>query len=52
MKTNAGWQMHSNIPSRVRTITNPVKFVHAAVQAKIAPQAVMLVEARINMAKL
>jgi hypothetical protein len=40
--TNPGWQTHSNIPRRVRTITRPVKFLQAAVHARTAPHAVIL----------
>ena len=41
--TNAGWQTVSKIPNNVRTMTRPVKFLHAAVHARTAPQAEMLV---------
>lgn len=39
-----GWQIHSNAPNKVRTITRPVKFLHAAVPARTAPHAKMLEE--------
>ena len=42
-KTNAGWQTVSKMPSNVRTMTRPVKFLHRAVHARMAPQAEMLV---------
>jgi hypothetical protein len=40
--TNAGWQADSKMPRSVRTVTRPVKFLHAAWQASTVPQATML----------
>lgn len=37
-----GWQAASKIPSKVRTIIKPVKFLQAAWQAKTVPQAMIL----------
>ena len=39
-----GWQAASKIPSRVLTATRPAKLVHAACNASVAPQRMMLTE--------
>ena len=43
-RLTAGWQTDSKIPRNVRTMTRPVKFVHAAWRAKMLPQSMMLID--------